>query len=752
MKKCYGSFTESTDLQREKKSKKRLTAFLLGLVMMFSMVSVNVLATPTITIVTHPANATVTQGSITGNLSVVATVTTPAALTFQWYSNTTASNIGGTQIPGATSASFPIPTNLAVGTHHFYVEVSATGGATPVRSNAATVTVNAPAAVYPVTVAPAVAAYVTVSHTSASAGNTITVTITPPANQRLAVNGITATGVTAFTGNTAGSTSVTFIKTAGATVVNATFEPIPQGNLFTVTRAAASTVPAVNMAITPAEAQAAGTPMTVTITPPVNQRIVAGSIAVTGVPNITLTATGATFPMPGANSEITVNAAFEAIPAAQPAITTTSIPNGTRNIFYSTTFAATGTTPITWSVSSGSLPPGLTLSTAGVLSGTPTQTGNFTFTVRAANEVGNNDRTFSMTIFQHGDQHGTFLLTLRAGTGGDVAIDRGSFGETRTGRFAPGDRVTISARPDRDYYFDRWSYNFGDVTNRTRAETTFIMPNRDVTVWADFIFYRDDWRWDDWRRDDWRRWDWTPVQTPPAVTTLPQPTLRAGQPLQQNQPAADTASFTFNLPTTPTGRHPVTITGLPPGVSVPSHAEVANGELRVQFTGISRAAAGTHNITLVLNDNNGNPITIPLVFSLTTTGTNFDPSVLAVPGVYTTELRLTVGNTMYTLNGMARQSDAAPFIDPAYSRLMVPLRTVAEGLGAQITWIGETNTVIITNNMAQSALIIGVPLPGGMGTPVIVNGRAFVPLRYVAETLGANVEWDWINNAVYIRQ
>lgn len=87
---------------------------------------------------------------------------------------------------------------------------------------------------YPVTVAPSVATYVNVSPTTAEAGQTIAVTITPPAGQRLAANGVTATGVTAFTGNTVGSTSVTFVKTAGATEVNAIFENIPL-ETFTVT-------------------------------------------------------------------------------------------------------------------------------------------------------------------------------------------------------------------------------------------------------------------------------------------------------------------------------------------------------------------------------------------------------------------------------------------------------------------------------------------------------------------------------------
>jgi large repetitive protein len=56
---------------------------------------------------------------------------------------------------------------------------------------------------------------------------------------------------------------------------------------------------------------------------------------------------------------------------------------------YSFTLTATGgTTPYTWSVNSGTLPPGITLSSAGVLSGTPTTTGSFTFSVNVIDKNG----------------------------------------------------------------------------------------------------------------------------------------------------------------------------------------------------------------------------------------------------------------------------------------------------------------------------------------------------------------------------
>jgi len=61
-----------------------------------------------------------------------------------------------------------------------------------------------------------------------------------------------------------------------------------------------------------------------------------------------------------------------------------SLANGVAGISYNQTFTAMGGTgALMWSVASGSLPAGLMLSSAGVLSGTPTLTGSFSFTVKA---------------------------------------------------------------------------------------------------------------------------------------------------------------------------------------------------------------------------------------------------------------------------------------------------------------------------------------------------------------------------------
>lgn len=86
-------------------------------------------------------------------------------------------------------------------------------------------------------------------------------------------------------------------------------------------------------------------------------------------------------------------------PAAEqpPVITTTTLQGGKAGAAYSQTLAATGTAPITWSIESGSLPNGLTLS-GNTISGTPTTAGTFTFKVKAANGAGNDTKELSIVI------------------------------------------------------------------------------------------------------------------------------------------------------------------------------------------------------------------------------------------------------------------------------------------------------------------------------------------------------------------
>jgi hypothetical protein len=81
-------------------------------------------------------------------------------------------------------------------------------------------------------------------------------------------------------------------------------------------------------------------------------------------------------------------------------ISTSTLPSGTVGSSYNQSLAATGgITPYTWSVSAGALPPGLALATNGVLGGTPTASGSYSFTVRVADAGGQSaTRAFTLQV------------------------------------------------------------------------------------------------------------------------------------------------------------------------------------------------------------------------------------------------------------------------------------------------------------------------------------------------------------------
>jgi len=88
-------------------------------------------------------------------------------------------------------------------------------------------------------------------------------------------------------------------------------------------------------------------------------------------------------------------------PLALAIKTPTPLPNGTTGAMYAQGLTAEGgSPPYTWSITAGQPPPGITLiSTSGVLSGTPTASGNFSFTVQVADSAGvMTSKGFSVTI------------------------------------------------------------------------------------------------------------------------------------------------------------------------------------------------------------------------------------------------------------------------------------------------------------------------------------------------------------------
>jgi hypothetical protein len=110
-------------------------------------------------------------------------------------------------------------------------------------------------------------------------------------------------------------------------------------------------------------------------------------------------------------------------------------------------------------------------------------------------------------------------------------------------------------------------------------------------------------------------------------------------------------------------------------------------------------------------------------------------------------LLLQIDQPLLVLDGLEYPLDTAPFLHPA-GYTMVPLRFIAEALGGMVIWDPEQQKVDIYFNGNATSLYIGQALPDSAVGALIRDGRTFVPLRYVMETLGAYVEW--INEGKYI--
>jgi outer membrane protein TolC len=107
------------------------------------------------------------------------------------------------------------------------------------------------------------------------------------------------------------------------------------------------------------------------------------------------------------------------------------------------------------------------------------------------------------------------------------------------------------------------------------------------------------------------------------------------------------------------------------------------------------------------------------------------------------------------IDGQVQQFDPGPVI--VHDRTLVPLRSVFEKMGATVSWDAPSQTVTITKNNTKIQISIDSPFAVINGfrkkldEPAhIVDDRTMVPLRFVSEALGADVQWDATNRTVLI--
>ncbi len=185
-----------------------------------------------------------------------------------------------------------------------------------------------------------------------------------------------------------------------------------------------------------------------------------------------------------------------------------------------------------------------------------------------------------------------------------------------------------------------------------------------------------------------------------------------------------------------TGLEMLTINGKPVSVSADN-----------SFKASISLKAGTNNITIEATDKAGNIFKKEYWVVFVKPGKNNKLSNKIIT--------LQIGNPFITINGTKRKIDAQnskPIIKN--NRTLIPIRSLIEALGGTISWNGKTrevtiqlngNTIVLTIDKS-TALVNGIKTPidpkNSKVTPIIINGRTYLPLRFIVEHLGCTVDWN----------
>jgi len=121
---------------------------------------------------------------------------------------------------------------------------------------------------------------------------------------------------------------------------------------------------------------------------------------------------------------------------------------------------------------------------------------------------------------------------------------------------------------------------------------------------------------------------------------------------------------------------------------------------------------------------------------------------------------LQIGNSNFTVNGISNTLDSPPVIKN--SRTLLPIRAVIEALGGTVSWDPNTKKVTVTLGSTTIELWIGksVAKVNSIDTPIdstnskvvpeIINSRTMLPLRFITENLGCDVQWDGTTKTITI--
>ncbi len=295
-----------------------------------------------------------------------------------------------------------------------------------------------------------------------------------------------------------------------------------------------------------------------------------------------------------------------------------------------------------------------------------------------------------------------------------------------------GEKVTITATPERGYKFDEWRVISGDVTLRDKysATTTFIMPDEDVEVKAYFKK-----KSSEGSSHDTEYYNIT-TKTDKHGTVEARSKAKEGTEVSVTV-SPDKGYKLDEITVTDKRGRDITI-------------KETNRENRYKFTMPARDVTVEATFKQIKQEQPSKPTTPP---TIPPTNNNKPIENNIIKKQQTTVF--TIGSNIMTVitDGKATQTtiDAKPFL--SQGRVMIPVRYAAESLGMQVEWNKQTQTVVLKDRentvmipIKTNKIIVGNQEYTSDVTPILKNGRTYLTISNIAKALrmraGQDVKWD----------
>jgi hypothetical protein len=381
-----------------------------------------------------------------------------------------------------------------------------------------------------------------------------------------------------------------------------------------------------------------------------------------------------------------------------PHILSTTLPTATAAIPYTNTIQESGGTgALTWSITAGALPSGMSLGpNSGTVAGTPTTAGNYNFTVKVTDSLGNFGTqafTLKVLIFLSDSAPPTINTTLPPATAGiaysNTIQTTGGTGmltwSITAGALPPGLSLSqlgvVSGTPTT-------ADNYSFTVQVTDSASPANVASQAFTLKV-LIFESD--------------------SNAPAVTTnLPAGTV--GSPYSNTiDEDGGTGTLTWSI----------TAGALPPGLSL-SQLGVVSG---------TPTAPGNYNFTVQVTDSASPPNVATLAFMLSVADAQYgdlivvDGSPLASP-LAGTLFRITPTGTSGTIAAISNGSPTGVAVDPASGNIYVAADSVGGNGTSRIVKVGPTGT--LTDPFVPGLPAEGAVLQNPVAVAVDASGNVYV--------------------------